>query len=205
MPYDPRFPVHRVWDLGWNDLMTCVMVQKTHPSALNIINYMEDSHITYANFMARLDRLNYRWGDDWLPHDAAQHDPKSGTNARKLFQGMGCTVKDIPKSHPEARIKAARMMWPRIYMDNSRQEIEPERPKRQVGAAFLLDRLKRYKRVIPKTTGEPGAPVHDEASHASDAFGGLAEIVDQIRNDGDIPAVKLPGFRNVDGSMGLLG
>src|SRR6202035_5225231 len=92
IPYDPRLPVHRVWDLGWADSMAVVMVQKPHPSALNVINYIEDSRLTYANMIAAMDPLNYKWGTDWLPHDATQHHPTSGSNAQKVLQGLGCKV-----------------------------------------------------------------------------------------------------------------
>lgn len=205
IPYDPRLPVHRVWDLGWNDLMTVVMVQKPLPSVLNVINYIEDSHITYAQLLEVMGQLKYAWGIDWLPHDAEQHDPKSGTNAIKLLKGLGCRVKVIGRSDPEARIRAGRMMFPRIYMDNSKRETPPDRPDRQLGAAHLLERLKRYKRAIPKSTNEPAQPVHDINSHGADAFGGLAEIVDQIRNENYTPDVVLSGFSNADQSMGMLG
>jgi phage terminase large subunit len=205
IPYDPRLPVHRIWDLGWNDLMVCIMVQKPHPSALNVINYMEDSHISYANFLGAMDQLHYRWGTDWLPHDGEQHDPKSGTSARKLLVKAGCNVMMIPKSDQEARIKAARMMWPRVYVDSTKRDTPPERPDRLLGAAHLMDRLKRYKRNVPKTTNEATGPVHDISSHAGDAWGGLSEIVERIRNDGDRPLPKVKPFENVDPSMGLLG
>jgi phage terminase large subunit len=205
MPYDPRYPVHRIWDLGWNDLMVCIMVQKPHPSALNIVNYLEESHITYANMLTAMDRLGYKWGTDWMPHDAESHDPKSGTNARKLLTGLGCKVKIIPKSNAEARVKAGRMMFPRIYMDTSKHDTPPERPDRLLGAGHLMDRLKRYRRNVPKTTMEPTGPLHDVHSHGADAFGGLAEIVDQIRNEGDRPPPTVAPFKNVDPSMGLLG
>jgi phage terminase large subunit len=205
IPYDPRLPVHRVWDLGWNDQMVAIMVQKPHPSALNVVNYLEDNRLTYANMLGAMDRLGYRWGTDWMPHDAESHDPKSGTNAKKLLTGLGCKVQIIPKSAPEARIKAGRMMFPRVYCDNSKHDTPPERPDRLLGAGHLMERLKRYKRNVPKTTQEPTGPVHDISSHGADAFGGLAEIVDRIRNDGDVPPPKVPAFRNADASMGLLG
>jgi phage terminase large subunit len=205
IPYDPRLPVHRIWDLGWNDLMTVIMVQKPHPSALNVINYIEDSQITYVELLAAMDQLHYRWGDDWMPHDAEQHDPKSGTNARKLLTAHGRHVKLIPRSDPEARIRAARMMFPRVYVDNSKFDTPPDRPARQLGAWFLMDRLKRYKRNVPKTTGEPASPTHDAASHGADAWGGLAEIVDRIRNEGERPEVTIPGFRQAVTGVGMLG
>lgn len=205
IPYDPRLPVHRIWDLGWNDLMVCIMVQKPHPSALNVINYLEESHITYANMITAMDRLNYKWGTDWLPHDGESHDPKSGTNAKKLLQGLGCRVQIISKSDAEARVKAGRMMFPRVYVDNSKFDTPPDRPDRLLGAAHLMERLKRYKRNVPRTTGEPTGPTHDISSHGADAWGGLAEIVDRIRNEGEMPKANVRPFENVDASMGLLG
>ena len=206
IPYDPRLPVHRVWDLGWNDLMTVIMVQKPHPSALNVINYMEDARITYAQMLDAMDKLKYKWGDDWLPHDASQHHPTSGTNASKQVHDLtGRKPKDIPRSDPEARIRAGRMMFPRVYVDNARHETPPDRPDRLLGGAYLMERLKRYKRLIPRNTNEPSGPMHDIASHGADAWGGLAEIVDRIRNEGDVPPPSIPVFSNVDESMGLLG
>lgn len=205
IPYDPRFPVHRIWDLGWNDLMTVIMVQKPHPSALNVINYMEESHFGYDEMLEAMKPLRYRWGTDWLPHDGDHHDPKSKTSAKKMLRGFGCKVDDIPKSDAEARIKAGRMMFPRIYMDSSKFDTPPERPDRLLGAAHLLDRLKRYRRNVPRTTMEPTGPFHDISSHGADAFGGLAEIVDRIRNEGELPKANVRPFQNVDASMGLLG
>jgi phage terminase large subunit len=205
IPYDPRLPVHRVWDLGWNDQMTVIMVQKPHPSALNVINYLEDSHITYAQMLAAMDNLGYTWGTDWMPHDAEQHDPKSGTNARKLLTAHGRKVEIIPRSDPEARIRAARMMWPRVYVDNTRRDTPTDRPSRVLGAAYLVDRLKSYRRVVPRTTQEPASPMHDLASHGSDAWGGLAEIVDRLRNEGDLRLPTIAPYENPDAGMGLLG
>jgi phage terminase large subunit len=205
MPYDPRLPVQRIWDLGWNDLMTVIMVQKPVPSAVSVVNYIEDSQATYADMIQTMAALRYRIGTDYLPHDAVQHHPTSGTNAVKTLRALGCRVKVIPRSDPEARIKAARMMFPRVYIDTSKLDTPPDRPDQLLGAGNLMDRLKRYKRNVPKATNEPTTPTHDAASHGADAFGALAEIVDQIRNDGDTAVIPVAGFVNVDPSMGMLG
>lgn len=181
-PYDPRLPVHRVWDLGWNDAMAILMVQKPTPTTVSIINYREDSGRRYDELIEECKDLGYRWGVDYMPHDAEQHHPTSGTNARKVMEGLGCRVKIIPRSDPEARIRAARMMFPRVYIDDTERKTDSG----YLGGQRLVDCLKRYKRNIPKSTLEPASPVHDAASHAADAFGALAEIVDQIRNDNEI-------------------
>jgi phage terminase large subunit len=194
--------------LGWNDLMTVIMVQKPVPSAITIVNYLEEKFVTYAEMVQTMDNLRYRWGDDWLPHDAVNHHPTSGTNAVKLLRGLrGPTrglVRVIPRSDPEQRIKAARMMWPRVYMDTSKLATPLDRPDQQLGAGHLMDRLKRYTRNVPKSTGEPTTPFHDINSHGADAYGALAEIVDQVRNDSDEPATNVRAFSNPDPGMGLL-
>lgn len=215
MPYDPRLPVHRIWDLGWNDLMVVIMVQKPTPTTINVINYFEDKFLKYSEVLSALDTLHYRWGDDWLPHDGDHHNPQTGSSPKKMLNVLGCRVKDIPKSDPENRIKAARMFFPRVYMDSTKRaigtnpgEVPPDRPDRQLGAAALFDRLSRYKRVVPKVKeleGEAGAPLHDINSHGADAWGGLAEIVDRIRNSEDVAVTPLAQYQNVDPSMGVLG
>lgn len=202
VPYDPRLPVHTVWDLGWNDAMTIIMVQKPVPSTINVINYIEDSFRTYAEYAADMNALRYLWGTDWLPHDGGNKDPKSGMSAQQVLQGFGRKVKLIGRGDVETGIRNARMMFPRVYIDNSQRK----RPTGYLGGARLVECLKRYRRNVPTTTGEPSTPVHDEFSHAADAYRGLATIVDQIRNDGDIPPMRtLPGFSNSEPSMGMLG
>ncbi|MHC4988703.1 MAG: hypothetical protein ACYTFX_09445, partial [Planctomycetota bacterium] len=49
----------------------------------------------------------------------------------------------------------------------------------------LLECLKRYRRRIPTTTGEPSSPIHDEFSHGADAFRYMGLIAQQLSNDDD--------------------
>lgn len=206
-PYDPRLPVHCIWDLGWNDLMVLIMVQKPTPTSLNVINYFEDKFIKYDQVIAARKELKYNWGQDWIPHDGDQHNPQTGSSPKKMLKGLGCRVKDIPKSDPENRIKAARMLFPRVYIDNTKRDVPGDRPHRTLGAGNLMERLKRYKRAVVKATNEDAGPVHDINSHGADAWGALAEIVDRIRNDelADNTKTTMPPYENIDSSMGMLG
>ncbi len=201
-PYDPRLPVHTVWDLGWNDAMSIIMVQKPVPTVVNVINYMEDSFRTYAEYVADMNALGYVWGTDWLPHDGENKNPQTGTSAKQTLRKLGRKVKIIPRTDPDARIRAARMMFPRCYIDGSARK----RDTGFLGGARLVECLKRYKRAVPKTTEEPAGPVHDQYSHAADAFGALAEIVDQIRNEADyVKPPPLPVRRSTVRGAGMLG
>ena len=202
LPYDPRLPVHCVWDLGWNDAMTVVMIQKPLPSVAYVINYFEDSFQRYDEIVRDLNALKYNWGWDWLPHDARNSNPQTGTNPYITLKRLGRKVKPpMDRTDPEARIKAARMMFPRIYIDNTAFKRETG----WLGGARLIECLKHYRRSVPTTTGEPGSPKHDQYSHGCDAFGAAAEVIDQIINDGDVRQELLPAFVNSDPSMGMLG
>lgn len=179
VPYDPLLPVHTVWDLGWNDQTSIVLVQRA--SEVRIIGYIEDSHRTLAEYVAQLKALPYVWGTDWLPHDGRAKDFKSGKSAEEMMRSLGRTVRIVENLDVESGIKAARMMFPRLYVDPSCER--------------LLHCLKRYRRAINSTTNEPGAPLHDEFSHGADAVRYMALCVDQM---GNAPVVTDPykAFRN---------
>lgn len=177
-PYDPLLPVHTVWDLGWNDQTSIVLVQRA--SEVRIIGYIEDSHRTLAEYVAQLKAMPYLWGSDWLPHDGRAKDFKSGKSAEEMMKAMGRDVRIVENLDIESGIKAARMVFPRVYIDPS--------------AERLLHCLKRYRRTINATTNEPGPPLHDSYSHGADAFRYMALAVDQMGNS---PTIKDPyaGFQ----------
>lgn len=202
VPYDPRFPVHRFWDLGWNDAMTTLMLQKTSPNSLNIINYLEDSGRRYDEFIGDMKALGYNFGEDWLPHDGEHHNPITGTDAKTTLIKLGCRVRIMDKTDPESRVRASRLVFPRIYIDNTARK----RDTGYLGGARLVDCLKRLTRIIPRTTGEPGSVLHNQFSHGFDAFGGMAENVELIRNDLEPkPIPLLPAYESYDAGMGPMG
>lgn len=172
-PYDPVLPVHTVWDLGWNDQTSIALVQRA--SEVRIIGYIEDSHRTLADYIAQLKNLTYVWGQDWLPHDGRAKDFKSGKSAEEMMKALGRDVRIVENLDIESGIKAARMMFPRVYIDP--------------GAERLLHCLKRYRRTINANTNEPGPPLHDDASHGADAFRYLAVAIDQM---GNAPTIQNP-------------
>jgi phage terminase large subunit len=165
-PYDPLLPVHTVWDLGWNDQTSIALVQRA--SEIRVIGYIEDSHRTLADYAAQLRAMPYLWGQDWLPHDGRAKDYKSGKSAEEMLKAMQRDPRIVENLDIESGIKAARMIFPRVYIDPS--------------AERLLHCLKRYRRTITQATNEPGPPLHDEYSHGADCFRYLALCVDQMGN-----------------------
>lgn len=153
IPYDPSLPVHTVWDLGWNDSMSISMVQKGRFD-VRVIDYLEDSGRTLAWYIKELEKKPYRWGTDFLPHDGKQRDFKTGRSTEDILKSLGRrSVRSQRKPQDvEEGIKMVRMMFPRLYIDRDK-------------AGRLAECLRRYRRHIPRNTGEPASPVHDQYSH----------------------------------------
>jgi phage terminase large subunit len=176
IPYDPRLPVHTVWDLGWNDAMTICMVQ-VGPMEVRIIDYIEDSHRTLDWYVGELEKRPYRWGTDYLPHDGATKNFQTGQSTEQALKALGRRkVRCLPALSVEEGIKAARMMFPRTYFDKNK-------------TARLLECLKRYQRQINSSTNEPMGPLHDEYSHGADCFRYVAMSADLMRRD-SLPAPR---------------
>lgn len=171
VPYDPLLPVHTVWDLGWNDAMTIIMVQKS-PMAIRVLDYIEDSNRTYAWYVSELEKRPYRWGTDYLPHDGAACNPQTGISSIQTLRNLGRNVADpLPAIDAEEGIKQARMVFPKCYFDRTK-------------TARLLECLKRYRRAINQRTNEPTGPLHDEYSHGADAFRYLGMAAPLLSNTG---------------------
>ncbi|MDR6768625.1 phage terminase large subunit [Acidovorax delafieldii] len=175
VPYDPLLKVHGVWDLGWNDSMSIILVQRS-ASEIRVIDYIEDSHRTLSDYAQDLKAKGLNWGNQYLPHDGYTKDFKTGKSAQEILAAMGLTVPGdtqnpgIPRMDIESGIKAAREVFPRIYFDKDK-------------TGRLVECLKRYRRHINQQTREPGQPLHDAYSHGADAFRYLALVADQLSND----------------------
>jgi phage terminase large subunit len=168
VPYDPILRVHTVWDLGWNDAMTIGLWQR-QSSEVRCIGYIEDSHRTLDSYIAQIEKHPYRWGTDFIPHDGRARNTQTGKSTEEALQAMGRNVKVLPQLDIEEGIKAARMMFPRVYLDDEKTQ-------------RLQECLKRYQRAINQATREPAGPLHDEHSHGADMFRYTAMAVDEMGN-----------------------
>ena len=175
VPYDPLLKVHTVWDLGWNDAMTIGLWQR-QSSEVRCIGYIEDSHRTLDSYIAQLEKHPYRWGIDFIPHDGRARNTQTGKSTEEALQAMGRNVKVLPQLDVEEGIKAARMMFPRVYLDEKTERLQ--------------ECLKRYQRSINQATREPGGPLHDEYSHGADMFRYAAMAVEEMGNAEKATVIK---------------
>jgi phage terminase large subunit len=171
VPYDPMLPVHTVWDLGWNDAMVVGFWQRS-PMGLMLIDSLITSHTKYSDVVATIEARKYRQGFDFLPHDGKHKNPQTGESAEILLQRLGRKTREVPDVGVEAGIKAVRQAFPRLWIDQTAGD-----------NVRVLHALKRYRRVVPTTTNEPGAPLHDEFSHPADMVRYAVASADQMAPD----------------------
>lgn len=177
-PYDPLLKVHTVWDLGWNDAMSIALVQRSGSGEIRLIDYIEDSHRTLDSYIADLKTRQFQWGTDFIPHDGRSRDFKSGKSTEEILQAMGRSVVVLGRDDIEEGIRTARMMFPRLWIDKKATE--------------LVNRLRRYRRTQNQSTGQFGAPLHDENSHGADCLRYIAMAEQQMTNDDWGGKIKYP-------------
>jgi phage terminase large subunit len=173
-PHDPLLKTHAVWDLGFNDSMAIILAQKVS-SEIRIVHYIEGTQRTLADYSSelkalRLDDQPINWGHHYLPHDGFAKRHQTGKMDADVLTGLSWSVQRIPSMDVESGINRARDIFSRVYFNKPRTE-------------RLIESLKRYRRQVSQTTNEPGAPLHDQYSHAADAFRYLAIVSDQLSND----------------------
>lgn len=174
VPHDALLKTHTIWDLGFNDSMAIILAQRV-ASEIRIVHYIEGTQRTLADYSAELKALKLdgqpiNWGSAWLPHDGFATRHQSGKSDAAVMGALKWDVRKVPQTDVEAGIKRAREIFPRVYFNKTRAE-------------RLIECLKRYRRHVSMSTGEPGKPVHDEYSHGADAFRYLAMCADELTND----------------------
>jgi phage terminase large subunit len=169
VPYDPMLKVHVIADLGFNDFMALILVQRV-ASEIRIIRYIEDRQRYIPSYSQELKDLKLNYGTLYLPHDGkAKH--LTGASAEEQFKALGWDVSIVPDIGIENGIRKTREVFHRFYIDRS-------------NASELVNRLGRYRRRV-NTEGQASTPLHDDSSNGADGTRYLAIVADQLTNDAD--------------------
>lgn len=179
VPYDPMLKVHVVCDLGFNDYMSLILVQRL-ASEIRIIRYIEDRQRYIPSYSQELKDLKLNYGKLWLPHDG-KAERLEGPSARKQFMDLGWDVEIVPDISVEDGIRKTREVFSRFYIDKTH-------------ASELVNRLGRYRRRV-NSEGQASTPVHDDESHGADGTRYLAIIADQLMNEDIVITDPYKGFR----------
>jgi hypothetical protein len=186
--YDPAFPVHTAWDLGFSDATAIWFFQIVPGPMINVIDHYRSSGQKPVHYMERLygqeivfspegkiylgdpikdaaHRMAYQYGMHYIPHDGAHKTLAAGGRSfGDQAYDMGVTMEVIPATSTLNGIAAARRTLEFCQFDME-------------ACATGLEALRSYHfNWDPKTKILSDAPVHDWSSHDSKAF----EIIGQV-------------------------
>jgi phage terminase large subunit len=145
---DDLLQPYAVFDLGFDDAMTCGIVQTTSMD-VRIVDYMENNRVKLSWFDEELRGRGYGNATVVFPHDGRNKNLLTATSPQEMMQDYGWVVEICDNLGVENGIRLTRETMPYMFID-------------KVRCAQLLEHLKRYKR------NKYGHPQHDENSHASD-------------------------------------
>ena len=162
VPHDPALPVYTFWDLGVNDSMSIIYVQFPRSEQPQIINFDEFTGEGMPYSARRLQEQSNRWGynyaEHWAPHDVMQREVGTAKTVLDTAREHGIRFRVVQRHEVEDGIEAARSVLPRCWFDEK-------------NCGQLVEHLKSYRKQWDETNKVyRNRPVHDQHSHAADAF-----------------------------------
>jgi phage terminase large subunit len=160
--YDPLFPVHTAWDLGYSDDTAIWFFQVVH-GEIRCLDYHSSNGQPVAFYAGiiqnRADERGYVYGTHWLPHDARA---KTLSSNRSVIEQLGDkiplkSIKIAPNLKLQDGIQASRLALTRAWFDHK--------------CVDGIECLRQYQREYDEDKKVfRDKPRHDWTSHGADAF-----------------------------------
>lgn len=161
-PYNPVLPVKTAWDIGVDDY-TAVWFFQEDGRRVFAIDYEEYSGVGADTISEDILKKPYEYEAHFLPHDVQVREWGGGAKKRsETLVSLGVSpIRAGARLGPAERINASRRLLPVTHFHEEACELG-------------IERLQNYKRKMVESLGVYSGPLHDEASHGSDAFGEFA-------------------------------
>jgi phage terminase large subunit len=173
VPYERHLQVHTAWDLGVGDATAIWFYQKV-AREIRLIDYHEASGEGLPYYAQVLREKKYLYGEHYAPHDIGVREFSTGTSRIDTAASLGIDFVTVKNDRLEDGIHAVRMLFDKCWFD---------REKCRAGLKAL--RSYRWERNEKLNEFKP-RPVHDFASHGSDALRYLAvSYRDEVFEDED--------------------
>jgi hypothetical protein len=160
--YDPLFPVHTAWDLGYSDDTAIWFFQVVH-GEIRCLDYHSSNGQPVAFYagiiQSREAEKGYKYGTHWLPHDARA---KTLSSNKSVIEQLGeklpiKSIKITPNLKLQDGIQASRLALTRTWFDHKCND--------------GIECLRQYQREYDEDKKVfRDKPRHDWTSHGADAF-----------------------------------
>lgn len=180
--WERSVPVHTAWDLGYSDDTAIWFYQKVGRE-IRIIDYYQAHGQDIPHYVKVLKDKPYIYAKHWVPWDAV---PKTMASPKSILQQLGellgvANVSVCPNLQLQDGIQAVRAILPRCWFD-------------AVKCKAGLEALRQYQREWDDDRKVfADKPLHNWASHPSDAFRYLAvSYIDEHTDVKPDPAFRAP-------------
>ena len=161
--YDPMFPCHTAWDLGFNDSTSIWWFQVVY-GEIRVLDHHSSNGQAIPFYTMLLDQkedeFGYKYGYHYLPHDARAKTLASG--GKSIIEQISAKIdikqlKIVPNLSLQDGIQATRLALTRAWFDNRCEE--------------GIECLRQYQREWDDDKKIfRDRPKHDWTSHSADAF-----------------------------------
>jgi phage terminase large subunit len=161
--YDPMFPCHTAWDLGFNDSTSIWWFQVVY-GEIRVLDHHSSNGQAIPFYTMLLDQkadeFGYKYGYHYLPHDARAKTLASG--GKSIIEQIAAKIdikhlKIVPNLSLQDGIQATRLALTRAWFDNRCEE--------------GIECLRQYQREWDDDKKVfRDRPKHDWTSHSADAF-----------------------------------
>lgn len=157
VPYQKQYPVDAIFDLGRAD-NTSIWFRQRAGFEFHYINFLQNSGYDIDYYIEQMQKMSYTWGTVYLPHDAKAKTIGTKLSVEEQMKAKFPDVKIVRRMSKTDSIAAARAIFPVCYFD---EKLCDEG----------LECLRHYRfEVDPNTKQYSDKPLHDQYSHAADAF-----------------------------------
>jgi len=177
--YDPMFPCHTAWDLGFNDSTSIWWFQVVY-GEIRVLDHHSSNGQAVPYYTGLLqqkeDEFGYKYGFHYLPHDARAKTMASG--GKSIIEQFSAKIdikhlKIVPNLSLQDGIQATRLALTRCWFDNRCEE--------------GIECLRQYQREWDDDKKVfRDRPKHDWTSHSADAF----RYLSIVWKDEDSPILK---------------
>jgi hypothetical protein len=162
------------WDLGISD-STSIWVAQVVGKEIRLVDYYENHGQGLDTYVSYIRDNGWSNATQLLPHDVVVRELGTGKSRKEVLEAAGLEITVVPKLSVQDGIQAVRQILPRCWFDKD---------KTKKG----LDALRNYRRVFDeKRNVFFDTPLHDWASHSSDAFRYLSVGLDESGSDWGAP------------------
>lgn len=177
--YDPMFPCHTAWDLGFNDSTAIWWFQSVY-GEIRVLDYHQSNGQAIPFYTGLIkqkeEEFGYKYGTHWLPHDARAKTLASG--GRSIIEQISTKIdikhlRIVPNLSLQDGIQATRLALTRAWFDNRCNE--------------GIECLRQYQREWDDDKKVfRDKPKHDWTSHGADAF----RYLSIVWKDEDTPVLR---------------